>query len=755
MINVFRNITRILAFLLFTTLYAHTCELCTYEVTPENIKSYETGGKLKDTTEAFKILDKYINWYFNSRDDMALQLSQELKDYPHFLKTVNNYVLETWMMREKIIKEESWPDPIVDKVWLNKAGMDSLKKYMVLGIHGDLYSTTILKFLNELQGVRFADSLLARRYALSLLAASLAICSDTTNAAFAIFDSVLWNKEEIQDLLKLVDKIETPQFSKPPTSSKKKKSTKKSTEKKLSTSEHLTRYFSWYRGRTCSDERWYRVFTRLDTLYSHIFEATVNDAMFQDKVFDDSKSIVWDGAGCGCSHKDQLNGDVIGIYPYWFAGDTTKWVDFSAITRISFYGLSANSNGVLQMPSGTRALTYLDKKGFSDFVSQAHRHYVKMDWIIEKSDWNDLKNPEKLNEFFNKLSGEIKSLVNVHNNSLFQRIVNKISFSGDDYGNRGDGVTFYFKNYPTDSTATSLFNEFFTSLHSDLLKSNPNIFLNMMVNRLDLTEDIYALRIDSGAVKGPEGIYSYANFRKIITEPQKENGDNASTDEIIDNLKNLLLVINEEPLSRSKRLIHSDLSLQLKGDNRHIVLKALAPVIWFDNRQWDQLSDDATYYNDSYYSLGIAPYATDIGADEICGNKGNIGVCLNEYFKKDDKDITFSSQIRSEIPFFCMYRWAFRLLNTLIYIMAIALLLGYFGSCTVSAFFDKHLALLVGLVVIPPAFTTTILVLFDPVATSLAGTFRFLPIIVLVLSVITASLIKIYRNADFPKRKIK
>lgn len=744
------TIAGILAFLLFTIMPAHTCELCTYEVTPENIKSYDTDGKLKDTTEAFKILDKYINWHFNSRDDMALQLSQELKDYPYFLKTVNNFVLESWMVREKKIKEEVWLDSIVDKVWLTAVGMDSLKKYMVLELHGDWLSTTILKFLKDLQGIRFADSLLARRYAISLLAASLGICSKTSDS-FAVFDSVIWSNDKTEDLLRIVDYTNLSQ----PMNFLKAKSTNNSTEKKISQSEHLGRFFNLYKNRTCSDERWHRVFTQLDTLYTYLFENVVFSAIHQNASFDDSKPIKWNGVGCGCSHKDQLNGDVIGIYPYWFAGDTTKWVDFSAITRISFYGLSASSNGVLQMPSGTRALTYLDKKGFSDFVSQAHRHYVKMDWIIEKSDWNDLKNPEKLNEFFNKLSGEIKSLVNTQNNSLFQRIVNKISFSGDDYGNRGDGVTFYFKNYPTDSTATSLFNEFFTSLHSDLLKSNPNIFLNMMVNRLDLTEDIYALRIDSGAVKGPEGIYSYANFRKIITEPQKENGDNASTDEIIDNLKNLLLVINEEPLSRSKRLIHSDLSLQLKGDNRHIVLKALAPVIWFDNRQWDQLSDDATYYNDSYYSLGIAPYATDIGADEICGNKGNIGVCLNEYFKKDDKDITFSSQIRSEIPFFCMYRWAFRLLNTLIYIMAIALLLGYFGSCTVSAFFDKHLALLVSLVVIPPAFTTTILVLFDPVATSLAGTFRFLPIIVLVLSVITASLIKIYRNADFPKRKIK
>lgn len=754
MTNVFRNITRILAFLLFTAMCAYTCELCTYEVTPENIKIYETGGKLKDTTEAFKILDKYINWYFNSRDDMALQLSQELQDYPQFLKVVNNYVLETWMMREKMIKEEAWPDPIVDKVWLNNAGMDSLKKYMVSEIRGDLFSTAILKFLKDLQGVRFADSLLARRYALSLLAASLAICSDTTNA-FDIFDSVLWNKEEVDDLLNLVDKIELPKISKSQATSKKKKSTKKSTEKKELQSELLSRYFSWYRGHTCSDERWYSVFTRLDTLYSHIFEAPVNDAMHKDKVFDDSKPIEWNGAGCGCSRKDQLNGEVIGIYPYWFAGDTTKWVDFSAITRITFYGIHADTDGSLLMPSGMSTLAYLGRKGFSRFVSEAHSHYVKMDWIIEKSNWQGIKSHELLEKFFTKLSKEIDSLVSTPNNTLFQKMANKLSFSGDDYGNRGDGVTLYFKNYPTDTLSTAMFNSFFKNLHELLLSRNPNAYLNMMVNRLDLTEDIYSLRIDSAAVKGPKGIYSYANFRKIVTEPMSPNAIKPSSDQIVDNLKNLLLVINEEPLSRSKRLIHSDLSLQLKGEDRHIVLKALAPVIWFDNRQWEQLSDDATYYNDSYYSMGIAPYATDIGAAEICGNTGNIGVCLNKYFKKDDKDITFSSQIRTKIPFFCMYRWAFRLLNTLVYIFALSLLLGYFGSCTISAFFDKHLALLVGLVVIPPSFTTTILVLFDPVTTSLAGTFRFLPIIVLVLSVITASLIKVYRNADFPKRKIK
>ena len=48
-------------------------------------------------------------------------------------------------------------------------------------------------------------------------------------------------------------------------------------------------------------------------------------------------------------------------------------------------------------------------------------------------------------------------------------MANKLSFSGDDYGNRGDGVTLYFKNYPTDSASTDTFNKFFQNLHQLML----------------------------------------------------------------------------------------------------------------------------------------------------------------------------------------------------------------------------------------------------------------------------------------------
>ena len=730
MIGLIRNIVLCLIVTFTVNAFADMCEFCTYEVTAENIENYVTEDKLKDTTAVFEILDKYINWQAGTREDLIALMSQEVRDYPEFARTINNFIAIDPAVTEKK-KATLWADSMIDKVWIDKKAMDKLKEKLVLEFQGERFSPVILDFLNNLQGIRFNDSLLAHRYALSMLAAFLRICVDTTST-YAIYDTVLWNDKQLEELLT---------FSGNP--------------KKEATVTRLLHYMEKYRGRHCSDERWYRVFSRLDALYSEIFAKAVNKTTNIAADFDETKPILWKGKGCGCSHQDQLNGEVIGIYPYWFSSDTTKWINFSAVTRIAFYGMYADAEGQLHMPTGIPALAYLSKPGNSDFVATAHEHFVKMDWIIGKSDWAGYKTPEQLEAFFANLSDEIDQLVSVRNNSIFQRIVNRLSFSGDDYGNRGDGATLFFRNYPTDSVSTAIFNNFFKNLHLRLREHNPNVFLNMMVNRVDLAEDIYAFANDSSNVDLPGGIYSYANFRKIITEPVTQNGARPETDEIIDSLTNLMLVVTEEPVGRSKRLIHDNLSMYLKGDERHIVLKAIIPVIWFDDRQWEQLGDDAAFFNDSYYGLAVAPFVTNEGAAEICGPSGEIGMCLTKFYKKDDKDITFSSQARSALPFFCMYRWAFRLMNTLVYSFVLLLLLGYFASCTISAFFNKHLALFVGIVVVPPAFTTTMLVLFDPVATSLAGAFRFLPIIILVLSVIAVSLLRVYRNADLPKRNIK
>lgn len=719
MMRFIRNLVCSLTVVFAVAAHAEKCELCTYEVTAENIQQYISEDKLKDTTAVFEILDKYINWQAGTREDLIALMSQEVRDYPEFARTINNFIAINPAVTEKK-RATLWADSMIDKVWIDEKAMATLKEKLVLEFQGERFSPIVLDFLNNLQGIRFNDSLLAHRYALSMLAAFLRVCVDTTNT-YAIYDTVLWNDKQLTEL-----------------------KTFSGNAKNDTTLAHLFTYLEKFRGRHCSDERWYRVFSRLDSLYSRIFAKAVNKTTNIVTDFDETKPITWKGKGCGCSHQDQLNGEVIGIYPYWFSSDTTKWINFSAVTRIAFYGMYADAEGQLHMPTGIPALAYLSKPGNSDFVATAHKHFVKMDWIIGKSDWAGYKTPEQLEAFFANLSDEIDQLVSVKNNSIFQRVVNRLSFSGDDYGNRGDGATLFFKNYPTDSVSTAIFNNFFKNLHLRLREHNPNVFLNMMVNRVDLAEDIYAFANDSSNVDLPGGIYSYANFRKIITEPVTQNGARPETDEIIDSLTNLMLVVTEEPVERSKRLIHDNLSMYLKGDERHIVLKAIIPVIWFDDRQWEQLGDDAAFFNDSYYGLAVAPFVTNEGAAEICGPSGGIGMCLTKFYKKDDKDITFSSQARSALPFFCTHRWAFRLMNTLVYLLVALLLLGYFASCTISAFFNKHLALFVGIVVVPPAFTTTMLVLFDPVATSLAGAFLLLPIIVVALVMIAISLLRAY-----------
>lgn len=719
MMRFIRNLVCSLTVVFAVAAHAEKCELCTYEITAENIQQYITEDKLKDTTAVFEILDKYINWQAGTREDLIALMSQEVRDYPEFARTINNFIAINPAVTEKK-RATLWADSMIDKVWIDEKAMAMLKEKLVLEFQGERFSPIVLDFLNNLQGIRFNDSLLAHRYALSMLAAFLRICVDTTST-YAIYDTVLWNDKQLTEL-----------------------KTFSGNAKNDTTLAHLFTYLEKFRGRHCSDERWYRVFSRLDSLYSRIFAKAVNKTTNIVTDFDETKPITWKGKGCGCSHQDQLNGEVIGIYPYWFSSDTTKWINFSAVTRIAFYGMYADAEGQLHMPTGIPALAYLSKPGNSDFVATAHKHFVKMDWIIGKSDWAGYKTPEQLEAFFANLSDEIDQLVSVKNNSIFQRVVNRLSFSGDDYGNRGDGATLFFKNYPTDSVSTAIFNNFFKNLHLRLREHNPNVFLNMMVNRVDLAEDIYAFANDSSNVDLPGGIYSYANFRKIITEPVTQNGARPETDEIIDSLTNLMLVVTEEPVERSKRLIHDNLSMYLKGDERHIVLKAIIPVIWFDDRQWEQLGDDAAFFNDSYYGLAVAPFVTNEGAAEICGPSGGIGMCLTKFYKKDDKDITFSSQARSALPFFCTHRWAFRLMNTLVYLLVALLLLGYFASCTISAFFNKHLALFVGIVVVPPAFTTTMLVLFDPVATSLAGAFLLLPIIVVALVMIAISLLRAY-----------
>ena len=206
----------------------------------------------------------------------------------------------------------------------------------------------------------------------------------------------------------------------------------------------------------------------------------------------------------------------------------------------------------------------------------------------------------------------------------------------------------------------------------------------------------------------------------------------------------------EEPVSRSKRLVLNDLNQQLNGADRRKVLHSLVPVIWFDNQQWGQLREDALYYNDTYYSLGIAPYATDLLASDSCRLSGNLGMCMIQNFENEDgtnmRQGAFSA-------FICTHRWAFRFINFITFLIAIGVLISYFSSCSVADFFNKRLALLLGIVIVPSTVMMTILARLDPSVAAYRSTFGMIPILVLLLTVIAIILIQVYRKNDLPKRR--
>ena len=167
----------ILACFLSVFSFAKSDAMSYYMVSPEKVEEYVKLDLLKDTVKAFEILDKYRAWFFESRLQMSETIQQELKEFPQFKKIVNNFIQATWILRE---------DESIDKtgmmnyrVWLGDRGLDSLKWYIRNDLKNVNYSKSANKFLDDLQGIIFADTLLAHHYAMSLFAASVGVCNDS------------------------------------------------------------------------------------------------------------------------------------------------------------------------------------------------------------------------------------------------------------------------------------------------------------------------------------------------------------------------------------------------------------------------------------------------------------------------------------------------------------------------------------------------------------------------------------------------
>ena len=490
--------------------------------------------------------------------------------------------------------------------------------------------------------------------------------------------------------------------------------------------------------KNCSDKQWARTLDYLDTLYRNSILPSLSVVLEHVDGFNDDPLLTNGKKSCGCSSKDKFDSEIFGIYPYWYVGDSTKWIDFEGVTRLEFYGLYADDKGTLHLPSGTLASEYLSDEKNYEFVNEVHRHFVKFDWIVQKDDWNYIDSKESFKKFFENLVNEIEMVVNKKINSGFQRFVNTLSFYADDFEYRGDGVTLRFKNYPKDSIATNEFKVFFRKLNKVLSAENAHAFVNVMMDRLDL--------VDSMGLGNNNGIYSYKYFADIGVFP--EDYQKFSKNE----LKNYLFVVLEEPTSHSKRFVLNDLDQQVDGKNRRDVIHSVVPMVWFDNKQWYQLQNDEPFYNDTYFGFAVGPYATDVKAKDACFAPGNLGTCIVQFFGIGKNRYERQGSIAA---FACKHRWIFRLLNLLSFLIAVGVLVSYFVSDDVEDFFRTRLVLLLGIVVLPSVITMAVVMLFDPFVTFINGLLGLLPNIVLFMVAVAIILLQAREKRDVPTRRVE
>ncbi|MCK9182163.1 MAG: hypothetical protein M0P13_04700 [Fibrobacteraceae bacterium] len=673
----------------------------------------------KSTEDIFKILDAQVGLVYPDTSSLIAGMESALSDYPESMPYIKSVIRDTLRMPSKLQDslcfEEQGVDCPVSMIHLDSNSAALLEARLIESGHFQKLSPAILKFFNDLAGVSFPDSVLFHRYAISLIVASMGLCTSEVNSIYSIFEDVLWTDDEFSSVMeewkaKKIDKHFLDFF-------RKKRSQKKA----------------------CSDKVRNNIQLKVDSVYSMTLRPVIVPILQKYYAFD-SIAPIWNGDGCGCVQKQELNGTVYAFYPYWFSLRKDKTLDFSAISRIAYYGINADNMGKLRFPASSEVpINFFAESKNLQFVMNAHKHDVRVDWTIEKNEWPanwDSLSMEKRRAFFDTLCREIVNLITPELPSSFRNFTSMFTYSGSEMKSRGDGVTLYFEHYPSDSISTVLFNEFFFSLRGKLKTYGDYFFVNLLMSHPDLVRD--------------SGIYSYKNFRALLNSFNESSGE-LSQEEIKQELRSYLLVIMDEPLMRTKREIYSELDERLRGDDHKILMQSLTPVIWFDNSQWQELKDDIDYYADAYYNIGIAPYDVSSNAKQVCAENGSLAACILQGF-----EVAGTSHARQGFVqgFVCTNRWLFRVVHVVVCLLSLIFLVCYFAICGFRVFIGRKQPLFIALLLIPVILFSIILLIYDPALSSMMkGNYliAFAVMFVFVIGVILA-LFFTY-DKDLPMRK--
>lgn len=472
--------------------------------------------------------------------------------------------------------------------------------------------------------------------------------------------------------------------------------------------------------------------------------ATAIETLAPKKLPDETPEILIKGGKCGCA-LDDVSRINYAFYPYWKKNAEPQAINFRALNRIAFQALTVDNFGGLR--NGAESMDVSVNNGSDHpFVRIAHQYNSKVDWVIQKNDWDsDWRNytPQSRKAVFSKLRANILALLTTPVNDTISKLRTYSTLGLESPPRRGDGVTLYFPNYPTDPAATAEFNFFFLELRKQL--DEHNLGLNILVS-----QEVLAAGRNGGP--GAFGLTNLVNLRakRAITEPSRPGGP--------ENDEFLLILLNEASSDNKKALralIEGESTLH--GSERADFLRSMLPILHFDTRNWQQLEDDIVYSRDSFGGLGLWAPDFDNLAKPVtdpslsCVKSMELTVCLSRNYLDPGADIEQPGAIEA---FACVERWTLRVILALLLIIIGTVVVLFFRFCGAQNFLKKNFLWMLLLVNIPATLVFTMLLLYDPLLARLSsGNLPFIIMAVLMMAALAIGYIYMRKRRRTPIRQ--
>jgi hypothetical protein len=370
----------------------------------------------------------------------------------------------------------------------------------------------------------------------------------------------------------------------------------------------------------------------------------------------------WAVPGCRCG-RGEHDGMVYGFYPLWTdAGE--RQLDFGVLSRIGLYGLTADDQGALRGPAGFPDDTV--PVGLAAMMRDAHRHNVKVDWVVGRNDWSAFERANKAGKRA-VLAAMARNIIALLARPLpggGETAVRMATFGADQGANGGDGVALYFRGYP--AADRDVFNAFVLDLSSKLDSMWPKRRLSLIVDQDEM---------------GMPGPFDYRNLIDLIATANPlsdEVGFASSQDQTVADIP--VLVMLKEPTQESKKSLRGGVQDALRGTESTRLLRTIVPIVEYDGASSEQLTDDIVYAGDNYYGIGFWPLPFAGPGDKVgmrAIDTTSVNRLLALYFHSSDEHATFWGRyVASLCPQRLWVRWLFW--GTLIVALCVG---GYYFNC--------------------------------------------------------------------------